>query len=95
MKIKNLFLAGLAVFALSACSDNDKEGLESGSDLDTYLSLTISSSSTRTEAGTEGRENATTEENKINNVTVVLTNAAGVISNFFYTSSVRKFNSAF
>lgn len=37
MKIKNLFLAGLAVFALSACSDNDKEGLESGSDLDTFF----------------------------------------------------------
>lgn len=85
MKIKNLFFAGLAVLALAACSDDDKTindvGNDSGKEIKGYLSLSIKdATTTRTEAGTEGREPGTTPENAISTVTAVITDDAGVIS---------------
>lgn len=83
MKIKHLFLAGLAAVALSACSDDDKDQLVPGTGVEGYLSLTIKDASlTRTAEGTEGREAGVGAENTIDKVTVVLTDDAGIIKDF-------------
>ncbi|WP_085536715.1 Mfa1 family fimbria major subunit [Massilibacteroides vaginae] len=85
MKIKNFLLAGLFVLGMGSCSNDDViEGTEGGSPLDGYLSLTIKSGSmnpsTKTAPGNAADvEVGTTTENGISDVTVVLTNAAGVI----------------
>lgn len=82
MKIKNLLFAGLLVIGMGACTD-DVDTPDTGNPLDGYLSLTINSGSmkpsTRTSEYTPGREIGAAEENKITNVTVVLTDANGAI----------------
>lgn len=83
MKIKNLVLAGLFVIGMASCgSDDIIDGPNVGNPLDGYLSLTINSGTmnpaTRT-AAHNGTEAGVGDENKINSVTVVLTDESGVI----------------
>lgn len=76
MKIKNLFLAGLAAVALSACSDDQKD-TDLTRNVEGYLSLQITAPKTRTSGSpTEVGE---PQESKIDDVTVVLTNASGIV----------------
>lgn len=77
MKIKNFFLAGLTMLALSACSDDQKDQIDTRKGLEGYLSLTISAPQTKT-TGTP-TEAGTTEENQIHTVTVVFTDNTGQI----------------
>lgn len=84
MKIKSLLLAGLFVLGMASCTNDDGiDGPDSGNPLDGYLSLTINSGSmkpaTRTSPHDPDTEVGTAAENKITNVTIVLTDASGVI----------------
>lgn len=83
MKKKFLFLASLAILALGACNnetDVPQPGDE-GAKAKGYLSIGLSappSASPRTTGGTT--ENGSIAENTINNVTIVLTDAAGNVA---------------
>lgn len=83
MKIKSLLLAGLFVVGMASCTNDDIDQNGGGDPLAGYLSLKINSGSmsptTKTTEHTPGREVGSAAENKINDVTVVLTDAAGVI----------------
>lgn len=85
MKIKNLILAGLFVLGMTACSNNDEpNGPDTGNGLNGSMVLTISGGSmnqTRTAEHGDGTEVGTDAENTIHDLTVVLTNASGVITN--------------
>lgn len=79
MKIKSLLISGLAILALSACSDDNMDLGNPNDKVQGYLTLNISSPETRTSVGSEGTDNGTTQENQIDDVTVVLTDGSGVI----------------
>lgn len=79
MKIKNLFLAGLAIVALSACSDDDKELTPSGSQVKGYISVNIAQQTKTSQTGATEDPSTGTESN-ISTVKIVLTNAAGLIT---------------
>ena len=85
MKIKHFFLMALAIFALSAC--NNDELVPSGNEPQEqgYLILSLSSPNSpnpNPPAYTSGTatDNGTATENQINSVIVVLANATGTIS---------------
>lgn len=83
MKIKNFFLAGLAVLALSACSDDDKDTVGGGDGLKGYISLKLEAPSmgTRTDAaGGDGTENGLPAESAVSNVLLVLTGPGGFVN---------------
>lgn len=77
MKLKNLLLAGLFVAGTVSCTDDGMNRSDDGDPLDGYLSLIINSGSMNPTTKTSiyaGSEVGTAGENKINTVTIVLTN---------------------
>lgn len=79
MKIKNLFLAGFAALALTACSDD--QPIENGPDgsLKGYISLDISAPQTKTNGTGETTDPGIAAESNISSVTIVLTTELGAI----------------
>lgn len=83
MKIKNLFLAGLFVLGMSACSNNDEPvGGDTDGKYDTYMTLTLkapSMSNTKTSEGPDGPIAGEGAENDIKNIQVYLVDGNGII----------------
>ena len=75
MKIKNIFVAILAVLVISACNkESITIDVEEG-----YLILSIANPQTKTDLGGNDPDNGTAEESAINNLKVILTDANGIV----------------
>lgn len=79
MKIKNLFLSGLACLAMTACSNNDEPGTDpTGQTETTYVRVQIAMVGDVNSRGTDGGTvNGTPAEQKVNNIDFVFYDAAG------------------
>lgn len=94
MKLRSLFLAGLAVMAMASCSNEDDAIVNGGENAtkDAIFNFGIAfptSSNTRAEAG--GSNAGTPLESNVNDITLVLTYADGVTPQFVKTYNVTDF----
>ena len=88
MKISNFLLAGLAVFGLASCSNNDSivEDVNSNKEYDTYLTVSVAGSNLSTRADDPG----TIGENTISNLHVYLVKNGTIVTG--YTATMGKGN---
>lgn len=94
MKLRSLFLAGLAVMAMASCSNEDDAIVNGGENAakDAVFNFGIAfptSSNTRAEAG--GSSEGTGLESNVNNITLVLTYADEATPQFVKTYDVTAF----
>lgn len=81
--MKKIFLLGLVALGMLAtgCSNEDEVNpIDPAGKVEGYMSLALVGNTTRTSVGNEGTQDTEGNENLISNVTVVLTDAAGLIT---------------